>query len=112
MLVIPEQHVTAPPPGVAHVPYEELHGFVRETFAARGTPPVRADTAASALCYGDLCGFDSHGVFNLARLYLPLFDSGRVDPAAEPGVVTDLGPCAVIDARQALGLWCAAGGHG
>ncbi|WP_263247200.1 Ldh family oxidoreductase [Saccharopolyspora rosea] len=90
------------------VPYEDLHALVTDLFTDRGVPPPRARTAASALCHGDLCGFDSHGVFNLRRLYLPLFDSGRVDPAAEPEVVTDLGACAVVDARRALGLWAAA----
>ncbi len=47
-------------------------------------------------------------MFNLGRLYLPLFDSGRVDPVAEPRIVTDLGACAVIDSNRALGLWSAA----
>ncbi|QUH04209.1 Ldh family oxidoreductase [Saccharopolyspora erythraea] len=90
------------------VRYEDLHACVRELFTERGIPPRRAHTAASALCHGDLQGFDSHGVFNLSRLYLPLFASGRVDPAAEPEIITDTGACAVVDSRRALGLWSAA----
>ncbi|GAB3300021.1 Ldh family oxidoreductase [Parasphingorhabdus pacifica] len=95
-------------PSPALVPYDALHSLVSELFNERGVPAERALTAASALCHGDLYGFDSHGVFNLARLYLPLFASGRVDPAAEPTTVTDLGACAVVDAGRALGLWSAA----
>ncbi|QIZ38860.1 Ldh family oxidoreductase [Saccharopolyspora sp. ASAGF58] len=94
--------------GTVQVRYEELHAWVSQLFTERGMPPHRARTAASALCHGDLTGFDSHGVFNLSRLYLPLFDSGRVDPAAEPEIVTDTGACAVVDSRRALGLWSAA----
>ncbi|MEU5849141.1 Ldh family oxidoreductase [Saccharopolyspora shandongensis] len=90
------------------VPYDELHSFVARLFTEHGVPLERAFTAASALCHGDLCGFDSHGVFNLTRLYLRLFAADRVDPIAEPETVTDLGACAVVDARRALGLWSAA----
>ena len=93
---------------VGLVPHEALHDLVTDVFAERGVPPRRAALAASALCHGDLCGFDSHGVFNLERLYLPQFAAGRIDPAAEPAVVTDLGACAVVDAHRALGLWQAA----
>ncbi|WP_406689875.1 Ldh family oxidoreductase [Saccharopolyspora sp. ID03-671] len=95
-------------PDTATVPHERLHGLVAERFRAHGVPEHRAGLAASALCHGDLCGFDSHGVFNLPRLYLPLLESGRADPAAEPVVRSDLGACATVDADRALGLWAAA----
>ncbi|MFC7342943.1 Ldh family oxidoreductase [Saccharopolyspora griseoalba] len=90
------------------IPHEELHALVSGAFTERGVPADRAATAASALCHGDLCGFTSHGVFNLPRLYLPLFESGRVDPRAELTTGTDLGACASVDAGRALGLWAAA----
>lgn len=90
------------------VAFDELHAFVAEVFTGRGLPQARAVTAADALCYGDLCGFDSHGTFNLPRLYLPALDSGRIDAAAEPETVSDTGTCAVVEARRALGLWFAA----
>ncbi|WP_308295651.1 Ldh family oxidoreductase [Streptomyces odontomachi] len=90
------------------VDHQELHAAVAACFAARGVPAPRAATAATALCYGDLTGLDSHGLANLSRLYLPLFDSARVDPVAEPVTLTDLGACALVDSRRALGLWAAA----
>ncbi|QUH03302.1 Ldh family oxidoreductase [Saccharopolyspora erythraea] len=94
--------------GVVRVDYADLLSFTTRLFTERGVPADRAHTAASALCYGDLTGLESHGLFNLTRLYLPLFDSDRVDPAAQPRVLTDLGACAVVDSRRALGLWSAA----
>lgn len=97
-----------PQPDTVDVPHDRLHALVAERFRARGVPEERALLAASALCHGDLCGFESHGVFNLPRLYLPLFDSGRVDPRAEPATRSDLGACATVDAGRALGLWAAA----
>jgi LDH2 family malate/lactate/ureidoglycolate dehydrogenase len=100
--------MTAPTDRAELVPHDALHCLVVDLFAERGVPPRRAELAAAALCHGDLCGFDSHGVFNLERLYLPKFEAGQIDPAAEPEVVTDLGACAVVDAHRALGLWSAA----
>ncbi|QWF83844.1 Ldh family oxidoreductase [Amycolatopsis sp. CA-230715] len=89
------------------VPYAALLSFATTVFRTRGVPPARASAAAEALCYGDLAGLGSHGLCNLSRLYLPLFDERRVDPDAEPRAVRDLGACAVVDARRALGLWSA-----
>ncbi|GAA2360519.1 Ldh family oxidoreductase [Saccharopolyspora halophila] len=97
-----------PQPDPVHVPYDQLHHLISGQFTRRGVPTERARLAASALCHGDLCGFESHGAFNLTRLYLPLFDSARVDPGAEPVTRTDLGACATVDAGRALGLWAAA----
>src|SRR5699024_9789131 len=86
------------PPATALVPHGQLHALVSGLLSERGVPAERAELAAAALCHGDLCGFESHGVFNLTRLYLPLFDSHRVDARAEPTTLTDLGACAVVDA--------------
>ncbi|WP_309110871.1 Ldh family oxidoreductase [Saccharothrix sp.] len=90
------------------VPYPTLLSTVTGVFAARGVPPDRARVAAEALCHGDLTGVTSHGLVNLTRLYLPLLDSDRADPAADMAVTADLGACVRADARRALGLWSAA----
>ncbi|WP_369200351.1 Ldh family oxidoreductase [Streptomyces sp. PU-14G] len=95
-------------PDTVTVDHGELLVAAREAFTTRGVPEARAATAADALCYGDLAGLGSHGLFNLTRLYLPLLESGRADPAAEPRTVTDLGACVLIDSRRSLGLWSAA----
>ncbi|WP_069813232.1 Ldh family oxidoreductase [Streptomyces sp. TP-A0874] len=94
--------------GEVRVDHRELLDFTAAVLASRGVPPGRARTAAEALVHGDLTGVTSHGLVNLTRLYLPLFDEGRCDPAAEPGIVTDTGASVLVDARRALGLWAAA----
>lgn len=88
--------------------HDDLLSFAATVFADRGVPPARARRAAETLCYGDLTGLTSHGLANLSRLYLPLFDEGRVDPVATPVTRTDLGACALVDAGRSLGLWAAA----
>lgn len=89
------------------VPYEELLDFAAAVFAERGVPAGRARVAAEALCHGDLTGLSSHGLANLSRLYLPLFDDRRCDPHAEPRVVADRGAAVLLDGHRALGLWLA-----
>lgn len=96
------------PDTAVRVPCADLVSFAARVFRDRGLPPARAGTAAAALLYGDLHGLGSHGLANLRRLYLPLLDSGRCDPAAEPEVVRDTGAAVHVDARAALGLWAAA----
>jgi LDH2 family malate/lactate/ureidoglycolate dehydrogenase len=90
------------------VGYDDLLGHVTAIFTARGVPPQRAAIAAEALCYGDLTGMSSHGLVNLTRLYLPLFDEQRAEPAAEFETLADLGAAVLLDAHRALGLWAAA----
>jgi LDH2 family malate/lactate/ureidoglycolate dehydrogenase len=96
------------PDTTVRVPHDHLRSFTAGVFRDRGVPSARADTAATALLHGDLQGLGSHGLANLSRLYLPLLDSGRCDPGAEPGVVRDTGAAVHVDARAALGLWAAA----
>lgn len=83
----------------------DLIGWTTEVFRALGLPAPRASAAAGALCHGDLTGTSSHGLANLTRLYLPLFQDNRADPRAEPRLLADLGAAALVDARRALGLW-------
>ncbi|TVL91758.1 Ldh family oxidoreductase [Streptomyces sp. SAJ15] len=94
-------------PTAVRVPYDSLLGFATEVFAARGVPRPRARAAAEALVYGDLAGMRSHGLANLTRLYLPLFDDGRAVPDAEPEVLADRGAAVLWDAHKGLGLWVA-----
>ncbi|MFD3504074.1 Ldh family oxidoreductase [Streptomyces sp. NPDC058678] len=105
--VVPPQASGADGDIGVRVPYRDLVTFVTEVFLARGLPEHRAGAAAEALCHGDLTGFTSHGITNLTRLYLPLFDAGRCDPRAEPRIVADHGASVLLDARRALGLWAA-----
>jgi LDH2 family malate/lactate/ureidoglycolate dehydrogenase len=85
------------------VQYPDLLAFATAVFAACGVPAGRDRAAAEALCHGDLTGHASHGPANLTRLYLPLFDEGRADPAAEPLVLADRGAAVLLDARRGLG---------
>ncbi|MEO5876181.1 MAG: Ldh family oxidoreductase [Streptosporangiaceae bacterium] len=92
---------------VIRIAHDELVDFATRVFVERGLPADRARVSAEALCHGDLTGVTSHGLTNLSRLYLKLFEDGRVNPAAEPVVKADRGAAVLIDADRALGLWMA-----
>jgi len=89
------------------VSYRELIAFAATVFIKLGVPEARAHVAAEALCYGDLTGVSSHGLANLGKLYVPLLESGRCDPNAEPRILSDAGAAVRLDARRSLGLWAA-----
>jgi LDH2 family malate/lactate/ureidoglycolate dehydrogenase/predicted dehydrogenase len=104
---MPIAAVTVASEDTVHVRYEDLREFTVQVFASRGVPEESAEAAAEALIHGDLTGMSSHGVTNLGRLYLPLLDSGRVDPKATPDIVADRGAAVLLDANRSLGLWSA-----
>ncbi|WP_419992754.1 Ldh family oxidoreductase [Streptomyces boninensis] len=98
---------TAPAVGTVRLDYHDLLGFTAEVFTKRGLAPDRAEAAARALVHGDLTGITSHGLANLTRLYLPLFDERRADPDADLEIVADRGAAVLVDSHNALGLWSA-----
>ncbi len=98
---------TGTPTGTVQVDYADLVAFVTRVFTARGMRGEPALSAALALVHGDVTGVSSHGVANLTRLYLKLFDDRRVKPEAEPKILADRGAAVLMDADLALGLWVA-----
>src|ERR1700677_473829 len=88
-----------PPVRIQH---EKLRGFVRDIFAAAGTPPGEAHTVADALVWANLRGIDSHGVSRVPR-YLELFDSGEAKAAAKMTVSRTRPGVILIDADGAPG---------
>lgn len=89
------------------VPHADLVDFTAAVFTAHGLASDAAGEAARALCYGDLTGLTSHGLTNLTRLYLPMFDEGRINPRGRLHVIADRGAAVLVDADRALGLWAA-----
>ncbi len=90
--------------GPSTISYAGLRRLAAGVLRARGMPGGAAALAARALCYGDLSGHPTHGVVNLGRIYVPLLDGGRVDPAAAPVVARRRGGAVLLDGRRGLGL--------
>jgi LDH2 family malate/lactate/ureidoglycolate dehydrogenase len=81
---------------------DALKAFVLAVLARWGTPPAIADLTADLMIRTDLRGVDSHGVGMLPR-YQEWYRAGFIVPTAEPKIVRDEGPTAVVDGNQGLG---------
>ena len=90
------------------VPHAALEEFAAGVFRACGVAADPAARAAESLCHADLVGMDTHGIANLARIYVPRLRDGRIDPAATPHVVAERGGAALLDGRDGLGLYVGA----
>lgn len=94
---------------VTRLALERLSTFVSQAFTACGVRERDSLLAAEILCWADLHGVGTHGVANLAGLYVPRLLDGRIVSQAEPERVRDFGATAVVDGHGGLGLTIAAG---
>lgn len=85
---------------------EALRGFIAAVFDRLGLPPGIAELTADLMVQTDLRGVDSHGVGMLPK-YVEWIRAGYIVPAAEPKVVRDEGPTALVDGQQAMGHYTA-----
>ncbi|MFB6300561.1 MAG: Ldh family oxidoreductase [Halobacteriales archaeon] len=79
-----------------------LRAFGRELFEAVGVPEQVADPVVRSLVRADLVGHSSHGVHRIPW-YGGWVEEGRIDPTAEPTVVTETPATAVLDGRFTFG---------
>lgn len=84
------------------VSVEALRAFILAVLERWGTPPTVAGLTADLMVRTDLRGVDSHGI-GMLPTYVRWYQQGWLVPAAEPKVVRDEGPTALVDGRQALG---------
>jgi LDH2 family malate/lactate/ureidoglycolate dehydrogenase len=84
---------------------DALRAFAAAVFGVCGMEAGPAEAAARSLCHADAVGMDTHGVANLAGLYVPRLRDGRVDPRARPEVVSERGGAALLDGHDGLGLY-------
>jgi LDH2 family malate/lactate/ureidoglycolate dehydrogenase len=88
---------------------ESLRAFVAGVFAKLGVSEEGSRTAAEVLLFADMRGISSHGVSNLARLYVKRIRGGAIDPAASARVVREDAATALLDGQFGLGLVVATG---
>jgi LDH2 family malate/lactate/ureidoglycolate dehydrogenase len=80
----------------------ELLTLARTVLEDAGAPPATANTVAESLVESNLRGHDSHGIRRLAP-YIEAVKDGRVDPQAEPEVVTRKGAIVIVDGHGGFG---------
>jgi (2R)-3-sulfolactate dehydrogenase (NADP+) len=80
---------------------DALTALAVDSLLAVGVPRETAVSTARALVYADLRGLSSHGVSRLP-MYCAQLRNGRIDPAAQPVIVSDRGAAVLIDAADGL----------
>jgi hydroxycarboxylate dehydrogenase B len=92
---------------VEHVDADALQAMVSAIVKGSGAPDDVAEEVALHLVRADLSGHTSHGVLRLSQ-YMREVDSGLIDPAAKPVVLSTLSGAILLDARSGFGHFAAA----
>ncbi len=82
--------------------YGKCREMAALVFRKIGLSPEDSEVTADALLEADLFGIESHGIQRLG-MYVFGVESGRIKPAAKPGVVRDLPSFALVDAHEGMG---------
>jgi LDH2 family malate/lactate/ureidoglycolate dehydrogenase len=80
----------------------ELQYLVADILCGHGTPSQHATAVSQHLVSANLSGVDSHGV-RLLPVYIRAIESGELDPAARPEIVSDNGAVARIRGHWGFG---------
>ena len=80
---------------------DALSALAVDSLLAAGALPATAQSTARALVYADLRGLSSHGVARLP-MYCAQLRNGRVDPLAQPAIVSDRGAAVLVDGADGL----------
>lgn len=86
-----------------------LRALTRRMLVAAGTPEHVGEVVADVLVEANLTGHDSHGVLRIPT-YLDQIDSGRIQPAAEPRILSETGTVIRVDGQHGFGHYTACKG--
>lgn len=88
---------------MSHIQLDSLIDLCKQALMHEGMSPAQAQTVAEVLSRTDALGTHSHGVKNLHG-YLKKARVGGVSLTAEPEIAAQSTSCAVIDAKNTLGM--------
>src|SRR5210317_732119 len=73
-------------------------------FESMGLPSEDARLAADVLITSDLRGCESHGVSNMLRAYVAMYQAERMNPVPDVKILRESPVSAAIDADTGLGI--------
>ncbi len=88
---------------MSHIQLADLTRLCEQALTHEGMSPAHAKIVAEALAQTDALGTHSHGAKNL-RGYLQKARAGGVSLTAQPEVIRQSASCAVLDAKNTLGM--------
>lgn len=84
------------------VPATKLKATVVEVLARAGATAANADCVAAHLVNANLCGVDTHGVWQLPG-YVAAIERGELMPRANPGLLVDTPAAALVTGNWGFG---------
>ena len=81
----------------------ELHGMVRKILLAAGADARNAERVAEALVSANLCGVDTHGIWQLPG-YVDRIGTGAISPTAWPEIVDETPNTALVSGNWTFGF--------
>ena len=87
-----------------YVAEEALRHTSTAIFEKVGLSRIDAMESSDVLVTADLRGVESHGVSNMLRRYVELFQDGALNPVGKLMIVSDTPSSATLDADRALGI--------
>ncbi len=98
------EHFRVPEEDEIRIKPDDLRRTVDAIFQKLGLNPGDSALATDALVASDVCGVDTHGVSNMLRRYVELFDGGHINPNPKWKIVRETPATANIDSDAGLGL--------
>jgi L-2-hydroxycarboxylate dehydrogenase (NAD+) len=86
------------------VPEGSLRQMVVSIFEKMGVPPEDCILAADALVTADLRGVETHGVSNILRNYVNLYQKGILNPKPNWRIIRESSAIATMDCDRGLGI--------
>ncbi len=83
---------------------KELRGLVEEIFIKCGVPKDDAVLGADVLIFADESGIDTHGVSNMLRSYVDLYNTKVLNPTPQLDIIKETPSTATIDGDKGLGI--------
>jgi len=84
--------------------HNKMHSVTRQIFEKMGLSEEDAELSADVLIYADLNGVDTHGVSNMLRSYVRMYQTKRVNPRPNIKVVKESVSTAALDGDNGLGV--------
>jgi len=84
--------------------HEKMHSVTKQIFSKMGLSNDDAELSADVLIYADLNGVDTHGVSNMLRSYVRMYQLDKANPRPSIKVVKESISTAALDGDMGLGL--------
>ncbi|NCG34968.1 MAG: Ldh family oxidoreductase [Dehalococcoidales bacterium] len=82
----------------------KMHSVVMQIFIKMGLSDENSKTSADVLIYADLNGVDTHGVSNMLRSYVSMYQEKKINPRPSIKIIKESNATLALDGDNGLGL--------